>query len=77
MSPADHDKFGADVCAMANELLASRGKNASLSLSDDVRDMQGGIILVDGKIEINCSLEALVNSCRDELTGDVAKILFD
>lgn len=77
LSPADRDKFGGEVCRLANGLLSSRGKTGSLSLSDTTRDIRGGLILSDGMVETNCSLEALVNEHKNELTAEVAKILFD
>lgn len=77
LSREDREKFGNQICELANKLLASKGKTAELSLSDAVRNIRGGLILVDGKIETNCSFEVLVNGCKDELTGEVAKILFD
>lgn len=77
LSPGDRSKYGDRVCELANRLLSSKGRNASLSLSESTRNICGGLILVDGKIEINCSFEVLVNEYKNELTGEVAKILFD
>jgi len=75
-SPADREKYGAAVCGKANELLRERGRTAELALSDETRDIRGGVILADGKIEMNCSFELLVSGLRGSLSSAVAKALF-
>jgi len=77
LSSADREKVGKAVEAGANKKLASQGKTASLRLSEKTAPIRGGVILEDGRIEINCSIETLVAACRNELAGEVAKILFD
>jgi len=77
MSSADREKIGKAVEAAANMMLATQGRTASLRLSDKTAPIRGGVILEDGRIEINCSIETLVAACRNELAGEVAKILFD
>lgn len=77
LSPADKDKYGADVCAKANELLSSRGKDAAITLADSTRNIRGGLILREGNIEVNCSLDVLVGSYKTELSAEIAKTLFD
>ena len=77
LSADDRAKHGSEVCAAANKLLASAGKPASLTLSDKTGNFRGGLILSEGSIEMNCSFEVLVNMRRPELSGEVAKILFD
>ncbi len=49
---------------------------AMLTLSQETRDIQGGFILSDGPVEVNCALETLVRQQRDRLSGEVARILF-
>jgi len=77
LSPGDRERVGKAVETEANRLLASQGRTAGLRLSDKTAPIRGGVILEDGRIEINCSIEALVLSCRNELAGEVAKILFN
>lgn len=76
-SPDEKEKIGRKVCAKANELLKNAGKSASLSVAPETRGIRGGLILSRGEIEVNCSLDALAESCRHELTGELAQILFD
>lgn len=77
LSPADRERIGKAVETEANMKLASQGRPASLRLSDKTAPIRGGVILGDGRIEINCSIETLVAACRNELAGEVAKMLFD
>ncbi len=78
MSSADHSRFGKKVAEAANEKLSKNGKTAALRLSASPRDLEGGggLILNDGDIEINCSYGALIENSRNELSSEVAKILF-
>ena len=76
-SPSDRNRVGEKVVAAANRLLAEQGQPASLTLSDQARDIRGGVILERGQIEINCSFEALVEQSRSRLTGEVAGLLFE
>lgn len=75
--PAEtRDRFGKKVVEKANSMLTLSGKRAELKLSEETRGIRGGIILRDGSIEINCSLDALVDNIKNSITGDVASILF-
>jgi V/A-type H+-transporting ATPase subunit E len=76
LSATDRESYGADIVAKANRLLESSGKNASLVLSDEVRDIDGGLILRTGNIETNCTFDVLYDIARGELTTEVAGILF-
>ena len=49
---------------------------AMLTVSEETRSIQGGFILRDGKIEINCAFDALVRAEREQTAGAVAKRLF-
>ena len=75
-SAADRAKIGKAVVKAANKLLSGSGRRAYLELSDDTREIGGGVIISGGDIETNCSLEALVSQCRNELSPRVAEILF-
>ena len=76
-SASDRERAGQAAVTRANELLSSAGKTGELTLSERVGDIRGGFILVRGRIEINCGVDVLVGSYKDDLTMDIAKILFD
>ena len=76
LNPADREKLGAQVVAQANQLLSQSGSKAKLSLSEQTRPIQGGLLLSDGAVEVNCALETLVRLSRTEATGEVSRLLF-
>lgn len=76
-SKPDRANVGKKVCVLANEKLEKMGKKGSLTMSEDTREMGGGIIISDGSIDTNYSLDALVAARRNELTEPITKILFD
>ena len=51
-------------------------KGGALEFSGEVRNIDGGFILVYGGIEENCSIDAVFAEKRDELLDQVRKILF-
>jgi len=76
-SEKDRVRIGKAVVKAANKLLSDNGKRAYLELSENTRDISGGLIVSGGDIETNCSLEALVEGRRNELSPRVAEILFN
>lgn len=60
-----------------NSELKSNGKIGELTISSEVRNFKGGFILEKDGIEINNTFEDLVNSLRDDLEFEVAKVLFN
>lgn len=62
------------VVTGASAILAGTGM---LTLSEQTRPMRGGFILSDGDVEVNCAFETLVRLQRGEISGEVAKALFD
>lgn len=69
----DRDSVGALVVAAANEKL-SGGK---LTLASDAGSFDGGFILRRGNVEVNCTVELLVELCRADMSARIAGVLFD
>ena len=68
----------ADRARVGEALLkAVNADSAKMKLSDETRDIKGGLILRRGSIETNCSVELLVELCRGELSAKLADVLFD
>lgn len=73
-SQKDRPRYGKAAVTSANEMLGDKGR---LTLSVESRPIQGGFILSDGDVDVNCTFETLVRLQRRELDGPVAKVLFD
>jgi V/A-type H+-transporting ATPase subunit E len=52
------------------------GKVGELSLSKDVIDAKGGFVLKRGSMEINSTLETMINGIRESATPDVVEALY-
>ena len=76
LNQADHDRVGEKVAAAANALAAKRGLPGELKLSDKTRPINGGVVLRQGDIEVNCTLDTLLELSRGSLDAEVARILF-
>ena len=66
----DREAIGAKLLKTVN------AGGAHMTLSDETRDITGGLILRRGNIEANCSVELLVELCKGELSSRLADILF-
>ena len=72
LSAKDKERVGAKVAEKVNMLL----KNGKLTIADETRDMDGGLILRDGQVEVNCAFETQLRVLREGMTAEVAAILF-
>lgn len=71
LNAEDRAKFGAEVVKLAN---ACSGR--ALTLSEETRPITGGLILTQGRIEVNCALDTLANQSKNALSAEAAKLLF-
>jgi V/A-type H+-transporting ATPase subunit E len=63
--------------AFLSEINKELKSKATVTLSEETRNFKGGFILEKDGIEINNTFEALVNSLKDDLNQEVARVLFD
>ena len=73
-SQKDRPRYGKAAVTRANELLGDRGH---LTLSAQTRPIQGGFLLSDGDVEVNCTFETLVLMQRRTVERQVAQVLFE
>ncbi|QAT50637.1 hypothetical protein EQM14_13190 [Caproiciproducens sp. NJN-50] len=73
-SPADLKRLPAGFEAALNA--AVKGQGASLRVSGQARNIDGGFVLSYGGIEENCSFSALFDARRDELQDKVNQLVF-
>jgi V/A-type H+-transporting ATPase subunit E len=76
LSEKDKERLGKDFISRINKKLSKEGKKAELVMAEESLDSLGGFVLTYGDMEINCSLETLMNMARPGLESRVAEILF-
>jgi V/A-type H+-transporting ATPase subunit E len=76
-SAPDRARYGKKVVVAANEALEAAGKPAGLTLSEQSRDIRGGLFIKNGAIENNCAFETIIRLLREQLAGETAKVLFE
>lgn len=73
----DKSKHAKKVVDAANKQLAANGLEAGLTVSDRTANIVGGVLLSEGGIEVNSSLELLIDVCRNEMASQVAGVMFE
>ena len=58
-----------------HELLKGKGVSGKLKFADETRDITGGFILKDGRIEVNNSFEAILKYNQSEMESLIADFL--
>lgn len=76
LSGEDRKAVGEKLLAEANAIAKKRGLPGTLKLSQETRPIRGGVVLRQGDIEVNCTLESLLELSRGSLDAEVARILF-
>lgn len=71
LNPKDRAQYGEKLM----ERLQAEGKE--MTLSPETRPLVGGLILSQGRIEVNCALDTLARLRRSELSAGAAELLFD
>ncbi len=74
LSPADAGRMPAGFEERVSEI--ARDKGGSLTIAKETRKIDNGFVLVYGGIEENCTLEAIFDAERDDLSDIAQKILF-
>ena len=72
LNARDAAAVGVKAVKAANELLAKRNLPGMLTLSAETREMSGGLVLKQGDIEVNCTVDTLLDLSRGELAARVA-----
>ena len=75
-SSKDLNAFGSRVLESANQLLAEAGKKSNLTLSAETGNFDGGLLLRSGKVETNCTLDAILRLSKEDLASEVTAVLF-
>ena len=71
-----NSKAGGIITKVINSASALIRGTAMLKLSDETREMEGGLTLRDGNVEVNCAFETHLRVLRNNMAAEVAAILF-
>jgi len=72
LNEKDKKNIGEKIVKIVGEKL----KSNKIVLSNKTIDASGGFVLKSGNIEINSTFETIINSIKDELTFEVANVIF-
>lgn len=75
ISETDKERLNEDFIHFVNTELKKAGKKGNLKLGFDKRSYSGFILKVH-KIQIDCSLDAILNLTRPELQAELVNLLF-
>ena len=75
ISGRDRKKIDPSLIEEINKTLKRQDKSATLKLSQEDANIDGGFILKMGQVEMNCSLSSLFKKEREELESEVSAIL--
>jgi len=76
MNKKDRQRLGQKFVERINAKFRTMGKKAMLKLAEEDLNSCGGFVVRYGEMEINCTLEVLLNMARPNLEAEVASILF-
>lgn len=69
-------KVGNIIAKVVNGANALMQGTAMLTLADETREMEGGVTLRDGNVEVNCAFETQLRILRGNMAAEIAAILF-
>lgn len=76
LSREDTDRLGEKLLSAANAAAAARGLPGKITLAAADRPMEGGLVLRQGNVEVNCTLDKLLEMSHSRLDAEVASVLF-
>lgn len=76
-SKADTERIDLGMIDRLNKKLISKGKKGALKISHEERNIKSGFLLINGGVEINCSIESQIRMIRDSIEGEIAGLLFE
>lgn len=75
ISSRDEKRITPSFLKEVNKGLSGKGKPGKLRLSPQRRQFIGGFILRSSRKEIKCTFDSLLKESKDELEGEIARIL--
>ncbi|MDF2820960.1 MAG: atpE [Clostridiales bacterium] len=75
-SKSDKERLPEQFGTLLQTALAEK-TGASLVISEETRNINGGFVLIYGDVEENCSFDALILASKESLQDNVSKVLFE
>lgn len=72
LNNSDRNRIGEKLIKSVNDIL----KSEKFTLGNETVNSSGGFILKSGSVEVNSTFETLLDSVKDELTNEIANVLF-
>ena len=72
-----NEKDKAAVGQKVADAVNAANPEAKLTLAEETKEMLGGFILRQGNVEINCTVDIMLELIRGEAAMEVAKVLFE
>jgi V/A-type H+-transporting ATPase subunit E len=76
LSERDRERLGDGWIERVNRRLVENKKRGEMRITPEIRSIRGGAILKRGRKEVNCSLESVILSKRNQMEAKVARMLF-
>ena len=76
LNAVDREKVGKKVVKSVNAAKDKDKENGKITLSDETINAKGGFVLKHGSVEINSTLETMVNAVKESATPQVVEALF-
>lgn len=78
-SPKDSTRFKGKLPQWEKDVAQeakNQGKKGIITISSETRSIEGGLVLSQGRTEINLSLDVILGEAKYTLEGEVTRILF-
>jgi len=72
----DRDRLGDGWVKRLNRQLIENKKRGEMRIAGETRSIRGGAILKRGRKEVNCSIESVILSKRNQMEAKIASVLF-
>lgn len=76
-SLTDKTKISGDLIERVNSALTAAGRKGMLKLSSETANVSSGFILRRGGLEINCSIQSILRTLREDLEGELSGLMFE
>ena len=77
LSDRDRQRIGEKLADGINGALKDRGLPGKICVAEDTREMLGGFILRQGNVEVNCTLDLMLELIRGRAAAETARVLFE